>query len=184
MVDQRQIEGDLVECGVWRGGNVMVMRWASPLRQIWLYDTFAGMTEPGPRDGEKANQHFGDHGAKLKAGGKNAMVSKTEFCTNMVHVGVWERDKFKIVQGDVRRTLRSEMNLPNKIAVLRLDTDFYDSTKIELEVLYPRLVSGGYLIIDDYGHWEGCRAAVDEYLCDEKQHLLNIDYTGRWMVKP
>jgi hypothetical protein len=75
--------------------------------------------------------------------------------------------------------------LPEQIAVLRLDTDFYESTRHELRHLYPRLVHGGVLIIDDYGHWAGARKAVDEYIAEEGIRLLlnRIDYTGRIAIK-
>src|SRR5215831_8979364 len=175
-VDKRGIDGCFVECGVWRGGNVMVARWAAPLRQCWLYDTFNGMTEPcnydTKRDGEAATD---------KWIGK-AAVSLKEVRDNLGEHGLYDLDKVRIIPGDVRKTLRVAANLPEQIAVLRLDTDFYDSTKIEMEVLYPRLSSGGYLIVDDYGHWLGARKAVDEYLGAQNK-LKQIDYTGAWMKK-
>ena len=76
--------------------------------------------------------------------------------------------------------------VPERIALLRLDTDWFDSTYHELVHLYPRLVPGGVLIIDDYGHWQGCRQAVDQYLAENNIHLLlnRIDYTGRMAIKP
>lgn len=87
------------------------------------------------------------------------------------------------IKGKVEDTLRDERNLPEKIAVLRLDTDWYESTKVELEVLYPRLRPGGVLIIDDYGYWQGARKAVDEYFADRPVLLHRIDHTCRVMVK-
>ena len=94
-------------------------------------------------------------------------------------------DEIKFVKGDVSKTLRNKKNLPGKISILRLDTDFYQSTKSELEVLYPILNTGGVLIIDDYGHWEGARKAVDEYFaCSDYKPLFNVvDYTGRSAIK-
>ena len=88
------------------------------------------------------------------------------------------------VVGPVEETLDDE-HLPETIALLRLDTDWYESTKKELEVLFPRLSDGGVLIIDDYGHWNGCRKAVDEYFEQRNIHMLlnRIDYTGRVGVK-
>ena len=90
----------------------------------------------------------------------------------------------KFVKGKVEETL--SIYKPEKIALLRLDTDWYESTKTELEELYDNVVSKGVIIIDDYGHWEGCRKAVDEFI--KKRNLcvlLNrIDYTGRLIVKP
>ena len=92
-------------------------------------------------------------------------------------------DNIKYIKGKVEDTLKS--SVPNKIALLRLDTDWYESTKIELEVLYPLITKGGILIIDDYGHFEGAKRAVDDYFRKiNQQPLLNrIDYTGRLIIK-
>ena len=89
-----------------------------------------------------------------------------------------------MVKGKVEDTLPG--HAPDHIAVLRLDTDWYASTKHEMEHLYPRLARGGVLIIDDYGHWAGSRQAVDEYLAEHGIHLLlnRTDYTGRMALKP
>jgi hypothetical protein len=85
-------------------------------------------------------------------------------------------------QGMVEDTLKNEP-LPERIAILRLDTDFYESTKIELELLYPRLAPGGVLIVDDYGLWQGSKKAVDEYFGDKPPLLMPIDYTARYAIK-
>ena len=91
----------------------------------------------------------------------------------------------KFIKGDVRKTLLDENNLPDSISILRLDTDFYDSTLIELELLYPRLTPGGYLIVDDYGHWRGSRHAVNEYFGEEfvQTNFKKLDYTGVMLQK-
>ena len=87
------------------------------------------------------------------------------------------------VAGDVEQTIPGVV--PEQISLLRLDTDWYESTRHELKHLYPRLIRGGVLIIDDYGHWKGARQAVDEYLAETGAKLLlnRIDYTGRAAVK-
>ena len=92
---------------------------------------------------------------------------------------------FSFIKGDVCETLKSPQNIPEKISVLRLDTDWYESTKAELEELYPKLSNGGVLIIDDYGHWQGARKAVDEYFSSQQyKPLFNvIDRTGRSAIK-
>jgi O-methyltransferase len=94
-------------------------------------------------------------------------------------------DNIIFVQGDVAVTLEVPNNLPERIATLRLDTDWYESTKKELQILYPRLSVGGVLIIDDYGYWAGAREAVDEYFkgCNNRPFLVYNDYTGRAGVK-
>ncbi|QEN07949.1 macrocin O-methyltransferase [Oceanispirochaeta crateris] len=179
----RRIEGDFVECGVWKGGSCMLMAMtllsqkAEP-RPIWLYDTFAGMTEPGEEDriastGEPVSERW--HEGWWAAG--TAMVEQHLSLTG------YPMDLFHIVQGDVCETLNSQA--PDKPALLRLDTDWYASTKKELEVLYPRLCKGGLLIIDDYGHFSGSRQAVDEYFSESSvpPFFQRSDYTGRCAVK-
>ena len=88
-----------------------------------------------------------------------------------------------MIKGKVENTLRNKQKLPKKISILRLDTDFYESTKIELEVLFPRLVKGGVLIIDDYGFWKGAKKAVDEYFFNIPILFNRVDTTGRIAIK-
>jgi len=176
--DMQHVQGDFVECGVWKGGNVMIARWVSPRRQCWLYDTFVGMTLPSKHDRNRK----GVIADPKRWFGKSA-VDVHDVRRNLAEVGVYDADRIRFVIGDVCKTLNVSLNLPDKIAVLRLDTDFYESTKIEMEVLYPRLEIGGYLIIDDYGHWLGARQAVDEYLGARSNKLTMIDETGAWMIK-
>jgi uncharacterized heparinase superfamily protein len=93
-------------------------------------------------------------------------------------------DRVRLVKGVVAQTIPTAA--PASIALLRLDTDFYESTRHELEHLYPRLSSGGVLIIADYGHWQGARQSVDEYFgtLPDAPLLARIDYTGRIAIKP
>ena len=94
-------------------------------------------------------------------------------------------DQIIFIKGKVENTLTLEKNLPLKISLLRLDTDFYESVKISLEILYPRLVSGGVLIIDDYGHFKGAKIAVDNFFKNKKNIWMHrVDYTCRLIVKP
>jgi hypothetical protein len=96
----------------------------------------------------------------------------------------YPRERIHFVEGPVEETLPSQA--PNEIALLRLDTDWYSSTKHELVHLYPCLAKGGVLILDDYGYWQGARRAVDEYLAEEDVPLLlnRIDNTARIAVRP
>jgi O-methyltransferase len=91
--------------------------------------------------------------------------------------------KIHFVQGKVEQTIPE--TIPSSIALLRLDTDWYESTYHELVHLFPKLVTGGVLIIDDYGHWQGARKAVDQYFAEQKTPILlnRIDYTGRIAIK-
>ena len=185
------VPGDIVECGVWRGGSMMaaaltLMACSDTSRSLHLFDTFEGMSAPTAPD-VAVN---GEHAATLLTAPRStdpqspwcyagiedvrAAMASTEYPADRIHY----------VQGRVEDTLPAKA--PTRIAVLRLDTDWYESTKHELTHLYPLLCPGGVLIIDDYGHWAGCRKAVDEYF--EANHiglLLNrVDYTGRVGLKP
>ena len=179
----RQINGDFVECGVWKGGSCMLMAMtllsekAKP-RPIWLYDTFSGMTEPGKEDriassGESVSDRW-------REGWWAAGSDMVE--THLLSTG-YPMDLFHIVKGDVCETLNHQF--PRNPALLRLDTDWYASTKKELEILYPRLRKGGLLIIDDYGHFSGARQAVDEYFAGSSYmpFFQRSDYTGRCALK-
>ncbi len=188
-VERRGVEGDIVECGVWKGGNLIIAglmrRQLGSKRQVWGYDTFAGMTAPGEKD-EKPGFNV-DPIAKFNKLNKGDV---TEWC--YVPIEDVERDyrrhvgdlDVKLIKGKVQDTLPVAANVPEKIAVLRLDTDFYESTMLELELLYPRLQSGGVMIIDDYGVWAGSRRAVDEYFGDDRPWLHYVNRGVRLAVKP
>ena len=92
-------------------------------------------------------------------------------------------DNLICIKGEVEKTLKISENLPTKISLLRLDTDWYESTKIELEALFPLLSKNGILIIDDYGYWKGSKKAVDEYFKDKNINLFKIDFTSRYLFK-
>jgi hypothetical protein len=172
-IDNDGIVGDIVECGVWRGGNIILARFYSPDRICWLYDTFEGMFNRSEWDVSRSGVMVGV--------GKSA-VSVEEVTENLRISGTLDARKLRFVKGAVEDTLLDANNLPDKIALLRLDTDWYYSTKIELEVLWPRLAVGGILIVDDYGHWMGARKAVDEYFGGALS-FKHIDYTAIMTVK-
>lgn len=184
-VVEHDIAGDFVECGVWRGGNSIlaaeVFRNLNSNKRVWLFDTFTGMTQPTAVDinyrGEQAQE-------KLRSAGGNWCYSPIEEVqSNFAAVGLLG-PQVKFIKGDVAQTLMQTENLPESIAVLRLDTDWYESTRVELETLYPRVTRGGILIVDDYGHWGGARKAVDEYFSQrDRPFLLYIDQTARIGVK-
>lgn len=190
-VVENGVPGDFVECGVWRGGSAMLM--AQTLaslgvfdRRIWLYDTFAGMTPPSTEDvegptGRSASQLLE---ATPLADGNNVwcLAGRADVEANLALTD-YPMHMFTLVEGDVCQTLQE--TAPSNIALLRLDTDWYKSTRAELELLYPRLSLHGVCMIDDYGHWEGARKAVDEYFAAHGPRPLisRVDYTGRQFVK-
>jgi len=182
---KNNIEGDLVECGVWKGGSSMLMAYSLleagvSDRKIYLYDTFEGMTQPGEMDGQEEKDQW--ESGKVSDTLNNMCYSPIEEVkANMGKTG-YPSDNIILVKGKVEETLPGK--LPAAISLLRLDTDWYASTKHELIHLYPLLVKHGVLIVDDYGAWQGARKATDEYFSSKPQPFLNrIDYTGRLVIK-
>jgi O-methyltransferase len=189
-VVRNNISGSLVECGVWRGGSMMavaltLLELGEVTRELVLYDTFAGSTKPtaadtrAPEKGISGEQLY----AELQAEGKRWLdASLNEVRGNLVAVG-YPKSKLIFIEGPVEETLRGE--IPAEISLLRLDTDWYESTLMELEILYPNLAQHGILIIDDYGEWDGARKATDEYFGKQafQPFLHRIDYTGRLVIQ-
>jgi O-methyltransferase len=188
---RRELPGAIVECGVWRGGSVMacalaLLREGAPHRDLYLFDTFSGMVEPSPEDVPSPYDGYSPQRKwrRLHSSGRQwAGVPAGEVRANVERTG-YPPDRIHVIEGRVEETLPGEA--PEEIALLRLDTDWYASTRHELEQLYPRLVPGGVLIVDDYGHYAGARRAVDEYFGSirETPLLARIDYTGRLAIKP
>ncbi|WLT39519.1 TylF/MycF family methyltransferase [Synechocystis sp. B12] len=186
----KKIDGSFVECGVWKGGSMMSVAYTLverqvTKRQLYLFDTFDGMSEPTDKDYDI----FGSLAKKLLQKNKKQekssiwCYSPLEEVQQNLSQTKYPTENIIYVQGKVEETIPE--TLPNKIALLRLDTDWYESTKHELVHLFPKLVQGGVLIIDDYGHWQGCRKAVDEYFEQNNISILlnRIDYTGRIGIK-
>lgn len=177
-VEKNGIVGDIVECGVWAGGSAMLMAIASGSRVTWLYDTYAGITEP--TDWETSDVTGGRiHDAWKKK--PNWMACDLE-CVRENLRDVEHLARF--VKGDVRKTIPREA--PERIAVMRLDMDIHAPTAHALEHLYPRLESGGVIIVDDYGNWSGVRRAVDDYFGRNgvRMYLHRIDSGARIGTKP
>ena len=190
-INVNNIEGDIVECGVWKGGSIgacllTLLKLNKIDTKIWLYDTFEGMNKPTEFDLD-INGRLASDRMKNEDVETSWLWAKAEVDVVKENVGSYgyPNEKINFIKGIVEETLLSN-KIPDKISLLRLDTDWYASTKIELEVLYPRLVSGGVLIIDDYGHWGGCRKAVDDFFesMEFKPFFSRIDYTGRIIIKP
>lgn len=187
------IQGDIVEAGVWKGGSMMLaaltlQKFDDTRRKIYLYDTYAGMTKPGEKDVMSANQYPAKE--KWNDVQKNKAYKDIWFCyasleevKNNLKITKYPEEKLIFVKGDVEKTIPEKM--PEKIAILRLDTDWYASTKHVLKHLFPKIVSGGVLIIDDYGHWQGAKDAVEEYFIEQnkKIFLIRVDKTGRVGIK-
>lgn len=185
------IPGDFVECGVWKGGSSRLMAQVladsgSFSRQIWLYDTFEGMVPPTHDDvrnnGKTAKQMLEEQESFRDRSLIWAIGPEEEVRENLLESG-YPQEKLVFIRGDVVETLKRRT--PDKIAILRLDTDWYESTRAEIEALMPKMAPGGVVIIDDYGDWEGARKAVDEFLLNlsPRPFVHRIDHTGRtWIV--
>ncbi len=188
---RNRIPGDFVECGVWKGGSAMLMALAlkdlgSTERGIHLYDTFDGMSAPTAKDVDCSGNTAGAlMNASDKADTKSVWCFSPleEVKRNMSSTG-YPDAKVHFFQGKVEETIPA--NIPEHISLLHLDTDWYESTRHELVHLYPRLTKGGVLIIDDYGHWQGAREAVDSYFREHNIHILlnRVNYTVRSAIKP
>ena len=178
------IEGDVVECGVWHGGSAMLAALALAQagdtgRAIWLYDTFEGMPPPSELDvdpfGAAAHDVLRARERLPEADPHNpwAYATLADVKANMAQTGY---PRVHYVEGKVEETIPA--HAPERISLLRLDTDWYESTLHELEHLYPRLAPGGVLILDDYGWWSGARRAVDEYFVHVPMLLVRIGIHG------
>jgi O-methyltransferase len=171
---------------VWRGGSTMLSAMAlvasrETSREIWLYDTYEGMSAPTEHDrdwrGISAQELMkkSEHEKEMSVW---CYSSLDEVRGNMARTG-YPADRTHFIKGKVEDSIPGQA--PAKIALLRLDTDFYESTYHELQHLFPRLSPGGALIVDDYGHWAGARKATDQFFAElpTPPLLHRIDYTGR-----
>ena len=189
-IHSAQIRGDIVECGVWKGGSMMIaamtlLSLGDVDRQLWLYDTFAGMTEPTEKDLGPNDYSPHKRWEDTEAGDFNTWCFSPidEVKTNLFSTG-YPQEKTTFVKGKVEETIPD--TIPAEIALLRLDTDFYESTYHELQHLFPRLSPNGVLIIDDYGWWRGSRDATDQYFAANDVDILlhRVDSVSRVAVKP
>jgi hypothetical protein len=185
----RSIAGAFVECGVWRGGSMMavaltLLRLGVTDRELFLFDTFEGMTEPGAEDVKQGGVPASEVLQRTGSDSSHWAVASLEKVQEAFSGVDYPRERLHFVAGKVEDTLPAEA--PEEVALLRLDTDWYASTKHELVHLYPRLARNGVLIIDDYAYWRGARQAVDEYVAENEPGLLliRIDHGARVAIKP
>jgi O-methyltransferase len=185
-----KLEGDIVECGVWRGGSMMLaalelVRRETVDRRLWLYDTFAGLPRPDPIDVDVlGNRAVDGWEAHTLPGGQTlwAYADEADVRRNMALTGYPEQ-RMRFVPGLVEETIPA--TAPQRISLLRIDTDWYASYRHVLRNLYDRVVPGGVLIFDDYGHFGGARKAVDEFRAGRRivSPLMRADYSCRIMLK-
>jgi hypothetical protein len=191
-VKSLDIPGDFFECGVWRGGNSLLAAYQfnkndeSKNRKVFLLDTFLGMTQPNDIDNrisDKVNASVFYFDRKKEGYVDWCFATLDEVKNNFIRFDLL-KDNVYFLKGKSEEVLcNNEHTIPDKISVLRLDTDFYESTLVELKVLYPRLSDGGVLIIDDYNFWEGCRKAVDDFFGSKPQNMISIDENAILIIK-
>src|SRR5260370_17516074 len=188
---ENKIPGDFVECGVWRGGSMMaaahtLLSRGDTTRNLYLFDIYGGMTAWTEKDvvvdGATATELL-QRAAKKEGETYWCIASLEDVTRNVLSTG-YPKDKIFLIKGKVEETI--PRHSPSRIALLRLDTDFYESTAHELLHLYPRLSENGVLIIDDYGHWQGAKQAGDEHfaLQPHRPFVNRLGYTGRLVVQP
>ena len=167
-LEKRGVRGAFVECGVWRGGCAAVMaavaKRARSGRLLWLFDSFEGLPEPTEKDGQMAAEYSGTTRGELRPI-ERLVAPLDDVRTIMGRLGI---DPATVVvrKGWFQDTLPAARSEIGPIALLRLDGDWYESTKVCLQNLYDEVVPGGHVVFDDYDYWEGCRRAVDEFLAE------------------
>lgn len=194
------IEGVLVECGVYNGHIEEI--WINELmknnaiRDIYMYDTFGGCTEPSEYDYTCENAVlYQMNNQELMDTWKSTIINDkiNEMCyipiqqvKNRLNSTGYPQCHLHYIIGDVMETLQDKSTIPEKIAILRLDTDWYESSKYELEQMYDNVVKGGVIIFDDYFHWNGQRKATDEFFKSKNldYDIVNLgDYKTGAMIK-
>lgn len=184
-INHRNISGDIIECGVWKGGCSMWMmicqKQYNMLRKFYLYDTFDGMIFP---DSDKDDKEAVDIYNKINQGvyeknydkwhkEKKWAFAPIDLVKKNINLTQYDESKITYVIGDVCSTLNTI--IPSEISILRLDTDWYNSTKKELDILFPLVIKNGYIIVDDYYAWKGSRVATDEFLKIHNDKITIID---------
>ena len=181
-VNLSDVPGDIVECGVWNGGSAVVMAIAdqrhskhSHLRTLWLFDSFQGLPRPGDKDGIEERKIYFDGWNKGDIKNVREIFGRLRISTQ----------RYRIVPGWFDTTLATAPL--SQIAILHIDADWYDSVKIALEVFYPKVTPGGFIVLDDYGCWQGCDQALADYFAEEGIYsvpVIRVGSIGAYFQKP
>lgn len=174
---KRNLPGDFIECGVFKGGSAAVISerlWSTnPAKNTYLFDVFSGMPKPGEHDPKEAWDDVGK------------FVSSPEHCRETFRrCGINDLSRLHFVVGLYEDTLPTFTPMP--LSFLHVDCDWYEPVKLVLEKFYDSVVPGGTIVLDDYGHWSGCRKATDEFFKARNLNptLTPIDYTSHYFIKP
>ena len=170
---RRNIAGDFVECGVFNGGSVAavsrMLRYGK--QRFWLYDSFRPLPDPSKEDGPLAKSHFG------------GICGSPELVREAMRLAEFPLDRCEIREGWYADTFR--LALPDDVAFLHIDCDWFDSVTLTLETFYDRVSEGGIVVSDDFGHWEGCRTAYYNFVCKRQLAPLleRYGHTRAYWVK-
>ena len=181
-IKKLKVPGDIVETGVFHGGGLIfineIIKYLKLNKRIWGYDTFGGV----PNINLKFDKILGEKKINIINNYNQEIYPNINIVIKNLSKSIF---KYKplLIKGDTRETLKNKKNIPKKISFIRLDTDFYESTLNELKTFYPLVSKNGVVMIDDYGHHQGCRKAVDEYFKNKNVWLHRVDYTARLIVK-
>jgi O-methyltransferase len=179
-IEANQAPGDIVECGVWNGGSAAMMGLAlsksqqNIRRSIWLFDSFSGLPKPGNKDGSIEQEYYFE-------GLNRGNLGHVEHVFRKLLVSM---HNVRIVRGWFDETLPSAHI--DQIALLHIDADWYESVKLVLETFYDSVVPGGFIVLDDYGYWEGCKRAIDEFCIERDIDIIikQADRVGAYFQKP
>ena len=188
-VYKKNIEGSIVECGVWQGINLVLFQklieeYSLDSCKIYGFDTFEGTPNPTKEDITKYNELMKDEYERLKkkdntSGWNNASMDVVK---NNYHNNTINNNNLILIKGKVENTLIDNDNIPKKISILRLDTSLYEGTKIEFEKLFPKVQKGGSVIIEGYGQYKGVKKATDEYLFSSNYKIRYNYLLGRAVI--
>ena len=191
-VKKNKIKGYYVETGIWKGGLSILSYLTFTNKnknkmKFFLFDTFEGMPKPSKYDkklNKDLSQVFDKWEKKIKTSEGWNLSPINEVQKNIIKLcGKKSLNDFNFIKGKVENTLKIKKNLPKKISLLRLDTDFYNSTKAELDYLFNKVSKGGIIIFDDYSNWLGAKKAIDDFLKNKKYLLCKIDNNSRFIIK-
>jgi hypothetical protein len=171
-VSAHRVAGALIDCGVWNGGSTVLLAAGAPEREVWAFDSFEGLPAPGALDEQPA------WWAGEVRGYEEMLREAMRECA--------PRSDLHVMKGWFEETFPVAERQIDDVAVLHADGDWYDSVRLTLEVFYPKLARGGYVVIDDYGGFKGARRATDEFRDNHRIRapMTRVDYTGVYWRKP
>ena len=171
--EQDNVPGAFVDCGCFNGGSSVMMSSSAPSREVWAFDSFQGLPEAGPRDPDSAHDLAGE----LVASERKVREAFSRFAFP---------ERLHVVKGWFAETFPEVAPAIKQVAILHADGDWYESVRLTLETFEPKVSPGGFVVIDDYGFWEGAKEATHEYRASRgiDASLVEVDQTAVFWRKP